>query len=245
VLTSIVKLDLLILALPEHLALDLVNNFEGQPSLRSWAIGQVHHSANIELSSRHSQHSTNDIKILENIFVAAEAAIDTISSLDTTSEGELLTDTFSTALLMVNNEFSVIGAPLFALKTQVTWTLDRLRRQSGPEKQLSTWWLVQELCDLWTQETGRPVTNSAIRNGDYTGSPQSPAGKFVLAVVDALQPSEPWMAQHRRVGAPVRARKVAAAPANLARTVHFAMRKYVTDHPPPDGRRRGRRSRTQ
>jgi hypothetical protein len=57
-LASIVKLDSLILALPEHLALDLMKNFEGQPGLRSWAIGQIHHSANTELFSRHS-HQLN------------------------------------------------------------------------------------------------------------------------------------------------------------------------------------------
>jgi hypothetical protein len=238
-LASIVKLDSLILVLPEHLALDLMKNFEGQPGLRSWAIGQIHHSANTELFSRHSHHSTYDLKLLQSICAAAKAAIDLISSLDTNSESELLTDTLATGLLMVKDVFSVVDAPLVALKAQVTQTLDRLRRQSGSKKELSTWWLVQELCDLWTQETGRPVTNSAVRNGNYTGRPESPAGKFVLAVVGALQPSESWMGGHLRVDAPVRARKVAAPLANQARTVYFAMRKYAADHPPP-GARRGR-----
>jgi hypothetical protein len=237
VLARIVKLDSLILDLPEHLALDLMNNFDNQPRLQSWAIGQIYHAADIELSSRRSHHSKHDLKLLESIRAAAEAAIDLISSLDTNSESELLTDTLGTGLLMVKDVFSVVDAPLSALNAQVTRTLDRLRRQFGPEKQLSTWWLVQELCDLWTQETGRPVTNSAVRNGDYMGRPQSPAGKFVLAVVEALQPSESWMGQHLRVDAPVRARKVVAPLANQA--VYFAMRKYVADHPPP-GARRGR-----
>jgi hypothetical protein len=244
VLTQIMQLDSLILDLPQYLVLDLSSNFTNQSNLQFWTIGKIHQAANIELSSQRSQYSTNDLNVLENICAAAGAAIDLISSLDTSSEGELLNDAFSTGLLIVKNAFSVIDAPLFALKAQFGLTLDRLRRQRGPEKQLSMWWLVRELCDLWTQETGLPVTNSAVRNGDYTGSPESPAGKFVLAVVEALQPSESWMGQHLRVDAAVRARKVAAPPANQARTVYFAIRKYVADHRLP-GARRGRPSAAQ
>jgi len=239
VLIQIEKLDSLILDLPEHLALDLVNNLNNQPLLQSLTIGQIHHATNIELSSRHSRHSTSDLKVLENICATADAAIDLISSLDTSSETELLNDTFRTKLLMAEDVFSIIDAPLSALKPQITMTLERLRREYGPERQLSTWWLVWELCGLWTHETGQPVTNSAVRNGDYTGIPESPAGKFVLAVLEALQPSKSWLGQHLRVDAPVRARKVAAAPANQARTVYFAMRKYVADNRLP-GARRGR-----
>ncbi len=70
---------------------------------------------------------------------------------------------------------------LYALKTQVGLTLDRLTRRKGPERQVSLSWLVWEACDLWTRETGEPVTNSAVRNDDYTGSPESPAERFVLS----------------------------------------------------------------
>jgi hypothetical protein len=75
-------------------------------------------------------------------------------------------------------------------------------------------------------------------------SPESPAGRFVLAVVEALQPSESWMAQHLRADAAVRALKVDASPAYRARMVYFAMRDYVAHHPPP-GARRGRPSGAQ
>ena len=122
-LASIVKLDSLILVLPEHLALDLMKNFEGQPGLRSWAIGQIHHSANTELFSRHSHHSTYDLKLLQSICAAAKAAIDLISSLDTNSESELLTDTLATGLLMVKDVFSVVDAWLHCrLRLRRRWT---------------------------------------------------------------------------------------------------------------------------
>ena len=244
-------LDSLIVNLPQHLALELTTTEPDQSLsfrmlrswtiLRGWTMEQIHEAASTELAWRHSLHSADDLHMLEEICTRAGAAIEVVSLLDTGSEGELFDDAVRTGVLFKNNVSSIIDAPLFALKTQVGLTLDRLTKQGGPERQISLSWLVWEACDLWTRETGEPVTNSAVRNGDYTGSPESPAGRFVLAVVEALQPSESWMAQHLRVDAAVRALKVAAWPAYRPRMVHFAMRDYVAYHPPP-GARRGRPS---
>jgi hypothetical protein len=247
--TCVELLDSLIVNLPQHLALELTTTEPDQSLsfrilrswtiLRGWTMEQIHQAASTELAWRHSLHSADDLHMLEEICTRAGAAIEVVSLLDTGSEGELFDDAVRTGVLFKNNVFSIIDAPLFALKTQVGLTLDRLRRQGGPERQVSVSWLVWEACDLWTRETGEPVTNSAVRNGDYTGSPESPAGRFVLAVVEALQPSESRMAQHLRADAAVRARKLAASPVYRARMVHFAMRDYVAHHPPP-GTRRGR-----
>jgi hypothetical protein len=247
--TCVELLDSLIVHLPQHLALELTTTEPDQSLsfrilrswtiLRGWTMEQIHQAASTELAWRHSLHSADDLHMLEEICTRAGAAIEVVSLLDTGSEGELFDDAVRTGVLFKNNVFSIIDAPLFALKTQVGLTLDRLRRQGGPERQVSVSWLVWEACDLWTRETGEPVTNSAVRNGDYTGSPESPAGRFVLAVVEALQPSESRMAQHLRADAAVRARKLAASPVYRARMVHFAMRDYVAHHPPP-GTRRGR-----
>jgi hypothetical protein len=252
--TCVELLDSLIVNLPQHLALELTTTEPDQSTsfrilrswaiLRGWTIEQIHQTASTELALRHSLHSADDLHMLEEICTRAGAAIEVVSLLDTASEGELFDDAVRTGVLFKNNVFSIIDAPLFALKTQVGLTLDRLRKQGGPERQVSVSWLVWEACDLWTRETGEPVTNSPVRNGDYTGSPESPAGRFVLAVVEALQPSESWMAQHLRVDAAVRALRVAASPADRARMVHFAMRDYVASHPPP-GARRGRPSGAQ
>jgi hypothetical protein len=48
---QILKFDSIILELPEHLALDLMKTFDNEPSLQSWAIGQIYDAAEIELSS--------------------------------------------------------------------------------------------------------------------------------------------------------------------------------------------------
>jgi hypothetical protein len=252
--TCVELLDSLIVNLPQHLALELTTTEPDQSLsfrilsswtiLRGWTIEQIHEAVSTELAWRHSLHSADDLHMLEEICTRAGAAIEVVSSLDTGSESELFDDAVSTGVLFKNNVSSIIDAPLFALKTQVGLTLDRLTEQGGPERQISLSWLVWEACDLWTRETGEPVTNSAVRNGDYTGSPESPAGRLVLAVIEALQPSETWMAQHLRADAAVRALKVAASPACRARMVHFAMRDYVAHHPPP-GARRGRPSGAQ
>jgi hypothetical protein len=251
--TCVELLDSLIVNLPQHLALELTTTEPDQSLsfrilsswtiLRGWTIEQIHEAASTELAWRHSLHSADDLHMLEEICTRAGAAIEVVSFLDTGSESELFDDAVSTGVLFKNNVSSIIDAPLFALKTQVGLTLDRLTKQGGPERQISLSWLVWEACDLWTRETGEPVTNSAVRNGDYTGSPESPAGRLVLAVIEALQPSETWMAQHLRADAAVRALKVAASPYR-ARMVHFAMRDYVAHHPPP-GARRGRPSGAQ
>jgi hypothetical protein len=256
VLGQLEQLDSLILDLPQHLALDLASNSEKRTQpyscqilrswdiLQRWTIWQINHAANIELSERDAQHSADDLNILEKICTTVSAAIELIHSLDTSAESELFVDAVCTRLLVGKNArgFDVfsVDAPLGRLKTQFCLTIDRLRDRHGPEKNLSLRWLVWQLCNLWTSATGQPVTNSAVRNGHYTSCPESPAGRFVLAIVEVLQPSEPWISQNLRADATVRARKFAASPADRARTVWFAMRDYVAGHQRPSCRRRGR-----
>jgi hypothetical protein len=245
--TRVRLLDWLIGDLPQHLALELsYGAAEADPSLwRSWCIlrgstlEQIHEAASTELGLRSSLHTADDLGMLREICARAATAMDAVNRLDTNSVGELFDDAVSTGSLFVNDEFSVIDAPLFALKAQVGLTLDRLAKRKGPERQVSLSLLVWQACELWTRETGKPVTNSAFRNARYTSAPESLAGKFVVAVVEALQPSKSWLADRLPPDAAMRARKFAASPAARARMVHFAMRDYVAHHRRP-GRRRGR-----
>src|SRR5262249_58166293 len=96
---------------------------------------------------------------------------------------------------------------------------------------------VGQLWDFWVREGGGAVRSSEVGKGKYTSEPQSPAGRFVLAAVEALQPSEAWMREHEIEQAPVRAR-VIEGPTNLSQAVHFSMRQYVAHH--PSANRRGR-----
>jgi hypothetical protein len=223
------QLDSLILELPQHLALDLTSNSEvrswlilhGWSILRGWTIEQLHLAADLELSDQHAQHSADDLNVLERICKTAGATMELIQSLDTNSESELFNDALCTGLLFGKDTrdvdvFCIGAAPLDHLKRQFRLTIDRLQHRHDPEKQLSLPLLVWQLCDLWTDVTGRSVTNSAVRKGRYTSCPESPAGRFVLAIVEALQPSQPWITHNLRSDAPVRARP--PPPRNLHRT---------------------------
>jgi len=176
--TRVGLLDSLIGDLPQHLALELIyGSAEPDQSLsfrvlRSWSIlrgltlEQIHEAASTELGLRSSLYTADDLGMLQEICARADSAMEAVSRLDTDSIGELFDDAVTTGLLFVKDEFSVIDAPLFALKAQVGLTLDRLTKRKGPERQVSLSWLVWEACDLWTRETGEPVTSSAVRNGD-------------------------------------------------------------------------------
>ena len=215
--------------------------------MRSWTVERIYEVAGVEFFDRHDQHSTDDCDLLQKIRATAATAIELTGSLDTSSESELFVDAVRTGSLIGKNirgvdVFHIHGAQLNHLKHQFSLTIDRLEHQRGPERQPSLWWLVWELCDLWTCTTGQAVTNSAVRKSRYTGYPESPAGRFVMAIVEILQPSDGWIIQHLQQEPPVRARKFAAAFEHRARSVCFAMREYVESHRGPIPRR-GRRPR--
>ena len=150
--------------------------------------------------------------------------------LDTTTAGAVAIDSDCLALESgVDVDIDLIhvttaSARIERLRHRVERVLVGLEQRHGPERYESLRWLVWELCDLYHRETGRRVTNSAddvsrcnFSGTRYTGTPQSPAGRFVLATVKILQPSEA-----------------------LPRAVLFAMREYVALHR-GSGSRRGRK----
>src|SRR5260370_42272725 len=120
--------------------------------------------------------------MLEEVCRREGAGIGVVSLLDSASEGELFDDAVRTGVLFKYNVFSIIDAPLFALKTQVGLTLDRIRKQGGPERQVSQSRLVPEAGDLWTREQRGPGTDYAVQKGDENGSPAPPRGRIVVAV---------------------------------------------------------------
>jgi hypothetical protein len=255
VLGELERLDILLLGLPQQLALDLMNDSERQSLrishsgfiLRSWTVERIYEVTSGEFFDRHAQRSADDRDLLQKIRTTAATAIELIAYLDTSSESELFVDAVRTGSLIGKNirgvdVFHIHGAQLNHLKHQFSLTIDRLEHQRGPERQPSLWWLVWELCDLWTHTTGQPVTNSAIRKRRYTSRPESPAGRFVTAIVEIVQPSDGWIIQHLQPQPPVRAWKFAIARGHRARSVCSAMREYVKSHREP-GPRRGRRPR--
>jgi hypothetical protein len=50
----------------------------------------------------------------------------------------------------------------------------------GPEPAKTLPLTIKLLADIWGKWTGKPVTHTAIKGREYGGTPQSPAGQFIL-----------------------------------------------------------------
>jgi hypothetical protein len=99
-------------------------------------------------------------------------------------------------------------------------------------------WLVEQLGDLWSNETGEIVTSSAAKGGDYSGVPQSAAGRFITATVEAMQPSKAWLAEHEAMALTVSTAILEGHAAHRARAVNTILADYVARY--ASVKRRGR-----
>jgi len=172
----------------------------------------------------------HDAQLMNDLSVAAETTVQLLFALDTTTAGAMVIDSEWLRLDVEAEDgedsgFAVLCARIGRLRRRAELILARFERQRGPERSVSSNWLVWQLCDLYRRETGRAVTNSAVEDYLYSGTPRSPAGQFVLAVLEMLHPSE--RPSECRV-TPRRAR--ALKKGRLRHAVYFAMRDYVAYH---------------
>jgi hypothetical protein len=177
--------------------------------------------------------TASDLKILAKLQAASDAAWCMIGLLDTTTDDEMLDSRIEVGANRLQREgggdarFAIILARISRLRARAATALDRLNRQKGLEPHRSLRFLVWWLCELWREETGQPVTSSASQGGDYIGIPRSPAGRFVLAAVEALQPSSEWFEQHAPFATRVSAVPLTKGGFMLARVVHNLLAEYV------------------
>jgi hypothetical protein len=162
---------------------------------------------------------------------AALKALRRFGALDSTTAGEIEIATQDRKYLAAQRQASDrdsidAGVRLIHLRQLVQMMLDELESQKGPETATSLIYLVWQLCELWERETGRLVTSNAVSEYKYTGEPRSLAGRFSVAVIEALQPSDEWVKQHLSDHAPVRAR-TKLSPGSCIGQTHYAMRAYV------------------
>jgi len=244
-------------ALPKHLRLRLSKQLYGNPILLGHDVDNFQAHRNDEAVVRKVGEAAVDVgRMLENASAApdaqpmddlsdaAERTLQLLRALDTTTAGALAIDTELPRLEVEEGAesevfgFAVVCGRIERLRRHAELTLARLERQKGPERSVSARWLVWRLCDLYQCETGRPVTSSAVADYSYRGTPQSPAGRFVLAAVEALQPPDAWAQKPDHWVAQRRVHILNKG--CLGRTVYFAMREYVARHPSA-GRRRGRK----
>ncbi len=103
-----------------------------------------------------------------------------LQALDRTTDAEVVIVASSPSLQSKMAEavdpFTFICAQLDRLHHRFETALSNLEHRKGPEPRSSLTLLVRQLCDLWSRETGRPITANPVRQDTYTGRPQSPAG---------------------------------------------------------------------
>ena len=130
-----------------------------------------------------------------------------LSALDTTTDGELVDyGSWGVEKATAEGQHGIFASSsVRRLQNRISDTLADLENRKGPEKRLSVPALVGRLCQLWERETGAPVTSSSNLSGDYTSQPRSAAGRFIAAVVEAMQPSAEWIERHEDLDRPIRA----------------------------------------
>jgi hypothetical protein len=205
------------------------------------AVRQVGEAAVGDWCTLDGAFATGDAEPMDDLRAKADRTAKALCALDTTTAAAVAIDAKLPLLEIaegIENDlvgFAIARARIERLRWRVEQTLDGLEHQGGPERFESLRWLVWELCDLYRRETRRPVTNSAISEGKYKSEPQSPAGRFVLAAVKALQPTEAWIQEpdHRIVQRRNRILDQGAC----GRAVLYAMRDYVAYHSSIDARR--------
>jgi hypothetical protein len=186
----------------------------------------------------------DEANLVGEICAAADAIAPLLWNLDTTTDANVAIDVGSAGPEPTNNSVDpliAVSAAIRRLSSRFELALTHLRRRKGPEARLSLVLLVWQLCDLWRRETGRPVTANPVRQGAYTGRPQSASGRFVCEAVEALQPTAAWIDDHAASGAHMRAAIMTRGPGGRVRAVHSALRGYVaTDRGNLSAPRRGR-----
>jgi hypothetical protein len=205
------------------------------------AVQQVSEAAADGVRMLHAPPATRDAELLGDVRDAAERMVELLSGLDTTTAGAVAIDTELPRLELAEIAesdligFAIVCARIERLRRRVELTLTRLEGRKGPERSESLRWLVWQLCDLYRRETRQPVTSSAMQKGKFKSEPQSPAGRFVLAAIKALQPTDTWAQEpDHRVA---RRRERILHQGTVGRAVHFAMREYVAHYSSSDGRR--------
>jgi hypothetical protein len=177
---------------------------------------------------------------LANLHEASRNAYEHFLALDTTTEGALCLDAVARHRTSAPKATGVCDR-LTHLRRQLEKTLQRLQGRRGPAPATSMKLLVWQLGGLWERETGRAVTSNAVKEYIYTSRPQSAAGRFIEAAVEALMPSGDWKKEHEYEAVPVRARGATGKAADRARLVHHIVRDYVKLQPPDRRRRAGRK----
>jgi hypothetical protein len=162
-----------------------------------------------------------------------------IEAVDDTTDGEIaltaLYRNFELSQTAASEEFGLLDAQcwLNGYWNVLVETLNRLNDQRGAQERVSLKLLVEELCQLWEQETGKAVTAHGFVEDVYTSRVETDAGRFVTAAVEAMLPDKSWFDQHTQFAHSVRAKAFLPdeqgdrRQRDLARQILVIMRDFV------------------
>lgn len=175
------------------------------------------------------------VKPFEQLIDAANATQAFVNMLDTTSEFEIMVTAIPAAadgdrVERPMNEGGALGIActrISRLRFRVDATRAALSKQKGPEVRVSLPVLVGQLADVWGEATGQIATSSGVSDYKYTAVPQSPAGRFIVAAIEAVRPPMAWFDERRVFAVSVTAQIMAGQPINRARAINTALSDYV------------------
>jgi len=142
------------------------------------------------------------LRHLNRLQQAVEKSKVLIEVIDITSELEILFATVEPGIVALRTEpdktdsLEAVRIRLTRLQSRIVSVRKTLDRKKGPDKNASLTFFVWQLADLWLEETGEIATSSDSILTEYVGRPQSPAGRFIVAAVEAVRAPDAWFEEH-------------------------------------------------
>jgi hypothetical protein len=132
-----------------------------------------------------------------------------IETLDDNTDGQIELSApcrnFDRSQTVASENFGLVDAEcwLIGYWNVLVETRNTLNDQRGAQERVSLKLLVEELCQLWEQETRKPVTAHGLVKDVYTSRVETDAGRFVTAAVEAMLP-EPDQIDDRPTNEPAK-----------------------------------------
>jgi hypothetical protein len=130
----------------------------------------------------------------------AESLMAQLLALDTNAESEIFLAATRTGF-----DLSQAAGSNFSLEKAERWldsacgvlfrTLGTLNSRGGAEERVSLKLLVEQLCQLWQDETQKPVAAHGTVRDVYQSRAVTDAGQFVAAAVEVMLPNESWFVE--------------------------------------------------
>jgi hypothetical protein len=174
------------------------------------ALGEA--AADVESALQITSSKNQDIGWFSRVRSCAETLFEKIETLDDNTNSQIaltaLYRNFELSQTAASEEFGLLDAEcwLNGYWNVLVETLNRLNDQRGAQERVSLKLLVEELCQRWEQETGKPVTAHGFVEDVYTSRVETDAGRFVTAAVEAMLPDKSWFDQHTQFAHSVRAK---------------------------------------